>query len=154
MSNKEYKPTRDNIFFLCYFFEKFGRYTFTSKKEIANKMTREHFLNMCEHEDAFHIIDPDQLVFEQKQQLELYIGDNNRISNSNYKIPSIDDMAELYRDIIFEISEQEREGVTDSFFRVMNSPIADLIDDYNGSMYWESIEYLVACILEGKALEI
>ena len=144
----EYITTRDNIFFLCYFMEMLGRKSRVRKTDIMEKMDRDFFLNMCEIEDVYHSLNPDQLIYEQKKKLNLRNGRHNRIDTANYKVPSIDAMAELYTMLIYRIGGD----ITDAFFKVMSSPITDYIDDYNSSLYYENPDYIAECIREGKII--
>lgn len=146
---KEYIPTKDNIYFMCYFMEKLGRELRVSKTDIMKNMDREFFLNMTEYEDVYHSLSMDQLLDEQGDKLGLIKGRHNRVDTCNFRVPRVRSMAKLYMRLIYRMDED----VTDAFFKVMNSPITDYIDDYNSSLYYENPDYIADCIKEGKIIK-
>ena len=149
MRKSEYKPTFENIFFMCYLVEKISRDTRNNKPYVVSKMDRDYVLHMCEYEDIYHSQNLDKVVFEECEQLGIKMGRNTRLTTAKYRIPTINAMAELYRRLIYKL---EGEDIIDSFFKVMSSPMTDFIDDYNSSFYYENPDYIKDCILEGRLI--
>lgn len=149
MKGIEYIPTRDNIYFLCYLVELLCRDSKNKKSYIVGKMDRDYVLNICKHESAYHSMNFDQLIKEEKEELGIERGRFFREERASFRIPTIDSFGRLYRDIILKLDGD----VIDNFFKVMNSPIADLIDDFNSSLYYDNVDYLVACVEEGEIVD-
>ena len=138
----EYKPTRDNIFFLCYMVELLCRHTKNYKYKIVENMERGRILEICEYEDVFHSMNPSELIYEQVKELDIKLGRVFREEECTQTIPTVNSFARLYTDLIYKFEGD----VIDNFFMVMKSDVNKEIDNFNGTFYYENVDYIAECI--------
>lgn len=138
----EYIPTEDNIFFMCYLTELLCRHTRNHKYEVVKNMERESILGICEYEDVYHSLNPDQLKHEQMLELDIKINRVLRGERCYRRIPTVNSFARLYTNLIYKFEGD----VIDNFFMVMKSDVNKEIDNFNGTFYYENIDYIAECI--------
>lgn len=58
----------------------------------------------------------------------------------------------MYKRLIKMAAEIEGCEVLEALWKVYHSFISEKIDDYNSSMYYENLSYLLECYLENKVI--
>lgn len=72
------------------------------------------------------------------------------MKNCYYSIPTHWDIGKVYKRLILGVSKEKNIRIIDALIEVYISFICDLIDDYNGSFYYESPQYILHTYLTGK----
>lgn len=149
----KYKVTRENIYYLCYIFEKLSRETFNSKNYLITKFSKEILEGICEAEEAYHVLSSDQVVAEFIDRLGIEYGNWDRIVEGPFIVPYVSQMARTYTRIIDKMVSNNSDPL-DNFIKVMESPLADHVDDYSSSLFFHTSEYLAACFDRGEMIDV
>lgn len=143
---REYTPTRNNIYYLCYLTERISRICRQSKADTVKHFDIPYTLEICLNEDDYHSRGIEVVAREQIKRLGIEeSGRFFRLSRNRFSNPTDAELAEIYTDVIFKLNGNP----IDNFFRVMNSPIADLIDNYNSDVYLSDTEFLTDSVRAG-----
>ncbi len=62
------------------------------------------------------------------------------------------DIGKVYKRLIIDVSKKENKRVINTLIEVYNSWLSRKIEDFNGSIYYESPEYLFQSYLVGDNL--
>ena len=142
----------NHLFFLCSLIEYVGRKTKNHRSVVVNAMGKERLQHYFDLADVYHSDNIDQIAFDiiKKHQIEERTFDN--IANTKYSIPTHWDIGKVYKRLILDISTKQNKALIDSLIEAYNSWLSRKIEDFNGSVYYESPEYLYASYLAGDVL--
>ena len=151
MTGREDKDA-NNMFFLCSLIEYIGRKTKNHRNVIVNAIGKNELQHIFDLADIYHCENMDKLTFEitEKHNVEDGIFDN--VANARYSIPTHWDIGKVYKRLIIAISKKENKPLIDTLSEVYNSWLSRKIEDFNGSVYYESPEYLFQSYLKGENL--
>ena len=152
LNDEKYTVSRDNIYYLCYIFEKLSRETLNSKNYLITKFNREDLEHICKAEHAYHTLSSEQVVAEFIEEFNIEYGKWNRITEGPYRVPYESQMARTYTRIITKMNSSS--NLLDNFIKAMKSPMADAIDDYHSPLFFHNSDYLAACFDEGTLIDI
>lgn len=74
------------------------------------------------------------------------------MAECRYAIPSHWDIGKVYKRLILGVAREKDEAVLDALVEVYNSFLCRVIDDYNGSFYYENPGFMLECYLTGKIM--
>jgi hypothetical protein len=151
MTGREDKNA-NNLFFLCSLIEYIGRKTKNHRNVIVNAIGKDDLQHIFDLADVYHSENIDKLTFEftEKHNIENGIFDN--VANAKYSIPTHWDIGKVYKRLIISIYKKDKKPLIDILSEVYNSWLSRKIEDFNGSIYYESPEYLFQSYLVGEAL--
>ena len=151
MTGREDKHA-NNLFFLCSLIEYIGRKTKNHRNVVVNAIGKDNLKHIFDLADIYHSENIDKLAFEfaEKHHIENGIFDN--LTNAKYSIPTHWDIGKVYKRLIIDISKKENRPLIDTLYEVYNSWLSRKIEDFNGSVYYESPQYLFQSYLAGKDL--
>jgi hypothetical protein len=151
MTGREDKNA-NNLFFLCSLIEYIGRKTKNHRNVVVNAIGKEKLQHIFDMADVYHSENIDKLLFEltEKHGIETGIFDN--VGDAKYSVPTHWDIGKVYKRLIIAVSEKENKLVIDALPEVYNSWLSRKIEDFNGSVYYESPGYLFQSYLKGENL--
>ena len=151
MTGREDKSA-NNLFFLCSLIEYTGRKTKNHRNVVVNAIGKKGLLHIFDLADVYHSENIDKLLFEltEKHSIENGIFDN--VANAKYSIPTHWDIGKVYKRLIIDVSKNENKSFIDALSEVYNSWLSRKIEDFNGSIYYESPAYLFQSYLKGECL--
>jgi hypothetical protein len=151
MTGREDKNA-NNLFFLCSLIEYIGRKTKNHRNVVVNAIGKNKLQHILDLADIYHTENIDKLSFELIEQYNIKEGIFDNISTAVYSIPTHWDIGKVYKRLIIDISKKEDKPVIDILTEVYNSWLSRKIEDFNGSVYYESREYLYQSYLAGENL--
>jgi len=161
MTGREDKNA-NNLFFLCSLIEYIGRKTKNHRNVVANAIGKKNLQHILDLADVYHSENMDKLAFEltEKHNIENGIFDN--IATAKYSIPTHWDIGKVYKRLIIDVNRRgvshtpalstPEKPIIDTLLEVYNSWLSRKIEDFNGSVYYESPEYLFQSYLKGENL--
>jgi hypothetical protein len=151
MTGREEKNA-NNLFFLCSLVEYIGRKTKNHRNVVVNAIGKDDLQHIFDLADIYHSENMDKLAFEiiEKHTIENGVFDN--VESAKYSIPTHWDIGKVYKRLIIAIHEKENKPLIDILLEVYNSWLSRKIEDFNGSVYYESPEYLFQSYLTGENL--
>jgi hypothetical protein len=151
MAGREDKNA-NNLFFLCSLIEYIGRKTKNHRNVVVNAIGKDDLLHILDLADIYHNENIDKLTFELVEKHDIKDGKFDNISSATYTIPSYWDIGKVYKRLIIDISKKENKPIIDILIEVYNSWLSRKIQDFNGSVYYESPAYLFQSYLNGESL--
>ncbi len=151
MAGREDKHA-NNLFFLCSLIEYIGRKTKNHRNVVVNAIGKDNLQHILDLADIYHNENIDKLTFELIEKHNIKDGIFDNISSAEYSIPTYWDIGKVYKRLIIDISKKENKSLIDILIEVYNSWLSRKIEDFNGSVYYESPAYLFQSYLTGDNL--
>jgi len=142
----------NNLFFLCSLIEYIGRKTKNHRNVIANAIGKIKLQQIFDLADVYHSENIDKLTVELIEKCNIENGYFDNISNAKYAIPTHWDIGKVYKRLIIDVSKHDDKSLIDTLLEIYNSWLSRKIEDFNGSIYYESPEYLLQSYLAGENL--
>lgn len=149
MVGREDKKSND-LFFTCSLIEYIARKTKNKRLVVVEKLGYERIKKIYELADIYHSYNIEQVAEEFIKEAEILPGIFDNVKEANYAIPTHWEIGKVYKRLILGVSSEKNIGVIDALVEVYNSFICNLIDNYNGSFYYENPQYILETFLAGK----
>ena len=149
MTGREDKNA-NNLFFLCSLIEYIGRKTKNHRNVVANGIGKASLQQIFDLSDVYHSENMDKLTFEIIEKHHIEHGYFDNVATSKYYIPTHWDIGKVYKRLIINVSTHTNKALMDTTLEVYNSWLSRKIEDFNGSIYFESPEYLLQSYLMGE----
>lgn len=148
MKNK-YFPDEEiqinDLYFMCYMIERVARHIHQKNKYVVNTIGKDELYHLISCANVLHCENP--LKVE-----EDWINNYN-LKNSDYDITDVDkelvtriptplEIGEVYQRLIID-TMTSKENYVEGILRVYNDDICEVIDNYNGSAFYEP-SYVIA----------
>lgn len=142
----------NNLFFLCSLIEYIGRKTKNHRNVIVNAIGKDELQHIFDLADIYHSENIDKLTVELIEKHTINDGIFDNILSAEYSVPTHWDIGKVYKRLIIQIGKKENKPFIDVLIEVYNSWLSEKIEDFNGSIYYESPEYLFQSYLTGESL--
>jgi hypothetical protein len=142
----------NNLFFLCSLIAFIGRKTNNHRNVIVNTIGKSNLQHILDFADVYHSENIDKLLFELINKYKIENGGFDNIADAKYSIPTHWDIGKVYKRLIFCVNQKENKPLIDTLSEVYNSWLSRKIEDFNGSVYYESPEYLYQSYMVGDNL--
>lgn len=141
----------DDLFFMCYMIERVARHLHQRNKYVVNAVGRDNLYHLISCANVLHCENP------QKVESDWII--DYELKNSDFDITDIDrelasiiptplDMGKVYQRLIVD-TMTTNEDYVDGILRVYNDEICEVIDNYNGSAFYEPSYVIARAYQEG-----
>lgn len=146
------KKEYNDLFYVCSLIEYTARKTKNYRRVVVNAIGEEGLQHLYELADVYHSDNIDKVSDELIEKYHISIGHFDNIAQARYAIPTHWDIGKVYQRLIINICQNTNIAPINALIEVYNSWIADKIDDYNSSMYYENPGYLYASYQKGEPL--
>ena len=150
MTGRELKRHND-LFFLCALIEYVARATKNRNRVIVNALGEERLTKIYKLADIYHSDNIARVADDLIKECNIE-NDYFDITDVKYAVPSYWDIAKVYKRLIISVSQDNPNKYIKTLITVYNSWIADKIDDYNSSFYYDSADCIYQSYLIGKPL--
>ncbi len=151
MNGREDKH-RNNLFFVCSLVEYIARRTKNQRNIIVNAMKQSALQHYYELADVYHSENIDQIADEIIAKHAITTGNYDNIAEAHYKVPTHWEIGRVFQRLVTAICNNQQKQPIEALIAAFNSPIADKIEDYNSSMYYENPDYIYASYLNNRPL--
>ena len=144
--------TPDDLYFVCYMIERVARQLKQPNRYVVNRMGRRALAEKLSVANVLHCENPLALAADCTDEFMLEQGeyDVTRVNPELVdEIPTALQMGKVYARLILATLMPE-EDYPDAIIRVYNNPICEIIDDYNGSAYYEPSYYIAKAYYQGN----
>ena len=140
----------NNLFYTCSLIDYIGRKTKNRRVDVVDALGRERIAKIIDLADVYHSDNIDAVSDAFIEEAGLAPGTFDHVAVAKYAVPSHWDIGKVYKRLVLGIAEME--GVTDAeaLFRAYHSPVSALIDDYNGSFFYDSPGAILDAYLTGE----
>ena len=131
--------SKDDLFFVCSMIERVARAQKQPNRYVANQIGKKGLAEKLSLANVMHSENPQAVTQRIIEEYQIEKGDFDITQvDPRYtdKVPSPLDMGKVYSRLILSTMQQE-EDYADGILRVYNDPICQIIDNYNGSAYYE-----------------
>lgn len=139
----------NDLFFVCSLIDYIARKTKNKRSIIVNILGKEKISKIYELADVYHSCNIEQVAEDFIVETAIEVGEFDNEKDCNYSIPTHWDMGKVYKRLILGVVTKKNIGVIDALFEVYNSFICNLIDDYNGSFYYENPNFILETYMKG-----
>ena len=130
---------KDNdLFFTCGLIEYIARKTKNIRSEVVNKLGKARLSKIYDLADVYHCDNIDRISDDYIEDANIVSGEFDNVADCGYAVPSHWDIGKVYKRLILMVSKAENMGIIDTLMTVYNSEVSKLIEDYNGSFYYEN----------------
>jgi hypothetical protein len=151
MNGREEKLDND-LFYVCSLVEYIGRKTHNRRSFVVNKLGTAELSHLLELADIYHCEPIEATAHELIEKHGISIGDYDNISLCQYNVPTVFDIAKVYKRIILAIATAMELPIIHTLMILYNSWLSDKIEDYNSSMYFENPQYIFESFMQGTAI--
>src|SRR5699024_6557230 len=127
------------LYFLCYMIERVARKLYQRNKYVVNHISKDEWERLISLASVLHCENPKKIEAEWIEEYKLEKGDFDITEVDKElvdEIPSETQMGKVYMRLIVS-TLQPGENYVDGMIRVYNDEICEVIDNYNGSAYYE-----------------
>lgn len=131
--------TRDDLFFVCSLIERVARAQKQPNKYVVNEIGKQGLLRMLSLANVMHSENPEAVTCRIIEEYHIGKGEFDITSIDPRfadKVPTPLDMGKVYSRLILS-TMRRGEDYADGILRIYNDPICQIIDNYNGSAYYE-----------------
>ncbi len=153
MSN-EYFPdeqiTFNDLYFVCYMIERVARRLHQRNRYVVECLGSKGLLHELSVAETSHCLNPEQVESEWIDRYKMARGNVDvTVVDPNFtnKYPSVTQMGKVYARLIQSVDTED--DLVSSTQKVYNSPICDIIDNYNTGAYYEPSYIQTRAFFEG-----
>ncbi|MBP5771092.1 MAG: hypothetical protein J6W75_06990 [Bacteroidaceae bacterium] len=142
----------NDLRFVCYMIERTARKLKQPNSYVVNKMGKRELTERLSVANVQHAENPEAVVQQWTEDHHLETGTFDVLAvNPDYVTtpPTALQMGKVYARLI-EQTQSSDEDYADAILRVYNSPICQILDDYNSSAYYEPSYYIARAYYQGS----
>ena len=128
----------NNLFFACSLIDYIGRKTKNRRTDVVTALGEERIQKIIELADVYHSDNIDAVSDDFIEQANIAAGSFDNVAEARYIVPSHWDIGKVYKRLILAIAENEQISDSQALLKAYESPVSALIDNYNGSFYYDS----------------
>lgn len=131
--------TQNDLFFVCSMIERVARTQKQRNKYVVNQIGQQGLSRTLSLANVMHSENPEAVASRLIEEYQIEKGEfditdvDPRFTD---KVPTHFDMGKVYSRLILSTLKKE-EDYADGILRIYNDPICQIIDNYNGSAYYE-----------------
>lgn len=152
MAGREPKIDND-LFFACSVIEYIGRETKNRRVDVVRQLGEKEIERLIDLADVLHCEPIENTAEDLIEKRGITAGGFDNVGECKYNLPTVFDIAKVYKRLIVSIAEIQKLPPTAALFAAYSSPIGAKIDDYNCSMYFENPQYIYESYIAGEPLK-
>lgn len=139
----------NDLFFTCSLIDYIARKTKNKRSLVVQRLGKEKINKIYDLADVYHSYNIEQVSDEFIDEAQIPTGTFDNVKECKYTIPTYWDIGKVYKRLILGVVKEKGIGVVDALYDVYNSFVSDLIDNYNGSFYYENPQCILQTYLTG-----
>lgn len=154
MTNKYFQDetiTFNDLYFVCYMIERVARKIHQRNRYVVGQMGTDVLFHELSLAQVSHSLNPEQVEAEWIEKYSLEKGDFDVTDvDPEYtdKVPSPTEMGKVYARLIESLDNED--NLPNTIVSVYNSPVCDIIDDYNTGAYYEPSYVQTRAVMNGE----
>lgn len=130
MTGREDKKAND-LFFTCALVEYIARKTKNKPVDIVNFLGKKNLEKIYELADVYHSDNIDKVSNDFIAKCRIPNGNFDNVAKCKYSVPTHWEIGKVYKRLVLMISCEQKSNVIDILEKVYNSPVSDLIEDFD-----------------------
>lgn len=154
MTNKYFQDetiTFNDLYFVCYMIERVARKIHQRNRYVVGQMGTDALFHELSLAQVSHSLNPEQVEAEWIEKYSLEKGDFDVTDvDPEYtdKVPSTTEMGKVYARLIESLDSED--NLPKTIVSVYDSPVCDIIDDYNTGAYYEPSYVQTRAVMNGE----
>lgn len=147
----EEEITRNDVYFVCYMIERVARRLHQRNAYVVNEIGEKGLEHLLSVANVLHCKNPLDVEDEWIEEYRLEEGttDVTRVDRELVsQIPTPLQMGKVYERLIYD-TMQPKESEAEAIVRVYNNELCNVIDNYNGSAYYEPSYVITRAYYDG-----
>ncbi len=140
----------NSIFFACSLIDFIARETKNTRLDVARALGRSRIAKIIDLADVYHSERIEEVSDRFIAEAGIEAGSFDNVADARYAVPSHWDIGKVYKRLVLMIMEDEGAQAADAVMSAYESPVSTLIDDYNGSFFYESPGAIFAAYKYGE----
>lgn len=128
------------LFFLCSLIEYIARQTKNRRIDVVDRLGDDVLRKILDLADIYHSDNIERVASDFIEEAQVPQGEFDNVASCRYAVPSFWEIGRVYQRLVLAVASDGRESVVSALRRVYSSFMADKIDDYNSSVYYDSPE--------------
>lgn len=123
--------------------------TKNKREDVVDALGRERIERIIEYADVLHSESVDAVASRFVDETGIAQGSYDNVTCAKYGTPTHWDMGKVYKRLALGIMQARESSATDALIEAFHSPIAPLLNDYNGSFFYEAPANVLTAHLYG-----
>lgn len=128
------------LFFLCSLVEYIARQTKNRRIDVICRLGDEMLRRILDLADVYHSDNIERVAADFIKEAGITQGGFDNVAACRYAVPSFWEIGRVYQRLVLAVAADSGESIIDALRRVYSSFMAEKIDDYNSSVYYDSPE--------------
>lgn len=137
------------MFLTCSLIDYIARKTKNTRSYVVNTLGSDSIAKIYELADVYHSDNIDRVSDDFIAEAGIKNGNFDNVGDCRYSIPTHWDIGKVYKRLIKGVSKEKNIQIVDALMEVYNSYMSPKIDDYNSSLYYENLNYILERYLIG-----
>lgn len=146
---REPKESND-LFYLCSLIEEICRQSKNTKADIIDTMGIDTIKHIYDFADVYHCEQINYTAEDFIEQCKIKVGTTDTVGNLRYRVPSVWEIGRVYSTLIEGVAKAKSIPIIDALEEVYHSFLCPIIDDFDGSLYYEIPDNILLYYLEGR----
>lgn len=152
MNGREAKKAND-LFYTCGLIAYIARKTKNTPTDVVNALGADALERIYDLADIYHSDNINRVTEDFVEECHIPIGSFDNVGECMYAVPTHWDIGKVYKRLIQMAEAEEHNGMIQTLIKVYRSPVSQLIEDYNGSFYYENPQTIFETYRNGGAVE-
>lgn len=139
----------NDLFFACGLIEYIGRQTHNRRADVVDALGRERVERVISCADVLHSERIEEVAARLVEEAGITAGAFDNVSAARYGAPGHWDMGKVYKRLALGIMRERGSSAADALIEAYHSPVGPLLDDYNGSFFFEAPANVLTAHLTG-----
>ena len=126
------------LFYLCSLIEFIARTTKNRRSLVVERLGEARLRKILDLADVYHSDNLERVAADFIEESGIGIGSYDNVSRCRYSVPSHWDIGKVYKRLILGVAKDRDVDLIAALQSVYDSFIAEKIDDYNTSVYYDS----------------
>ena len=126
------------LFYLCSLIEFIGRITKNKRSYVVERVGEKRLRKILDLADIYHSDNIERVAADFIIESGIEVGSYDNVSRCRYSLPSYWDIGKVYKRLILGVTKDRGVDLIAALQDVYSSFIAEKIDDYNTSVYYDS----------------
>jgi hypothetical protein len=126
------------LFYVCSLIEFIARMTKNRRNLVAARLGEAKLRKMFDLADVYHSDNIERVASDFIAASEIETGSYDNVSKCRYSVPSHWDIGKVYKRLILGVAKDKGVDLIAALQLVYDSFLAEKIDDYNTSVYYDS----------------
>lgn len=141
---------QNDLFYTCSLIEYIARKTKNHRAYVVDCLGKKRLSKIYELADIYHSDNIERVSEDFIEEAGIADGDFDNVAVARYAVPSYWDIGKVYKRLVMGIEKEKKLDRMDALIEAYHSFVCEIIDDYNGSFFYENPQNILNVYLTGE----